>query len=369
MMKKILVMEDDAAIRSRIVDTLELDDDQYAVIVARNGREGVVLAKEEHPDLIISDIMMPELDGYGALQELRAYPPTALIPFVFLSAKSDRDHIREGMLSGADDYLSKPFSIDELLQMVRTQLAKREAQQRQARRELNDMRLRLANSLPHEFRTPLSSIIGFSELLRDYQHLEHQEIIMAAEQIRANAVRLQRLSENFLLYAQLEIFMNDNERLSEVRRASTVMAEDIIQRAIASKSAQYDRAGDVQVDCEPVTLDMPPHYVEKIIEELTDNALKFSPAGSIVSVQGRVHGKQYELIVQDAGRGMTAEQIANVGAYMQFDRGTFEQQGTGLGLILVKRLVELCGGEFAVTSGQGAGVTSWMLLPVVSHHL
>jgi signal transduction histidine kinase len=363
-MKKILVMEDDDAIRSRIVDVLELEGDNFHVLAVNNGRKGVETALQELPDLIISDLMMPELDGYGALEALKSNPATSFIPFIILSAKADRDHIREGMIAGADDYLSKPFSLDDLLTAVHAQLAKNERQKKHADRKINDLRLKLANTLPHEFRTPLSGILGFAELLRDYELLERGDIMTAVDQICVNAFRLQRLVENFLMYAQVELSASDEEQRAAFRSNVTALAEDAITRTAERKADEYKRSGDVQVSLEAVTLAMTPQHVVKIVEELVDNAVKFSKPACVVSVTGNREGNRYKLAVQDAGRGMATEQIAEIGAYMQFERQTYEQQGSGLGLALVKGLVDLYDGGFSVLSTIGEGTMVTLMLPI-----
>ncbi len=119
-MKKILLIEDNPDMRENTAEILELAD--YEVITAENGKEGVKLAKENNPDLIICDIMMPELDGYGVLNVLSKLPATNAIPFVFLSAKAERSDFRKGMDMGADDYLTKPFDDTELLNAVENRI-------------------------------------------------------------------------------------------------------------------------------------------------------------------------------------------------------------------------------------------------------
>jgi len=119
-MKKILVIEDNAHIRENTAEILSLAN--YSVITAENGKVGVDLANKEKPDLIMCDIMMPELDGYGVLHILSKKPETALIPFIFVSAKTERSDIRKGMELGADDYLVKPFSLAEFDARVRALL-------------------------------------------------------------------------------------------------------------------------------------------------------------------------------------------------------------------------------------------------------
>jgi len=127
-MKKILLIEDNEAMRENTAEMLELAN--YKVVTAANGKIGVEMAKSEMPDLIICDIMMPELDGYGVLYYLSKDPITASIPFIFLSAKAEQSEIRKGMNMGADDYLTKPFEELDLLAAIESRLKKSEAIQK-----------------------------------------------------------------------------------------------------------------------------------------------------------------------------------------------------------------------------------------------
>lgn len=121
-MKKILIIEDDTIMRENTAEILELA--QFEVITAPNGKVGATLAKEKTPDLIVCDIMMPELDGYGVLHILSKDPKTASIPFIFLTAKAEKSEMRKGMELGADDYLTKPFEDTELLSAIESRLKK-----------------------------------------------------------------------------------------------------------------------------------------------------------------------------------------------------------------------------------------------------
>ena len=119
-MTKILIIEDEPAMRANLADVLELEG--FQPVTAANGREGVAVARCERPDLILCDVLMPELDGHGVLAALRNEPQTARIPFVFLTAKGERGDGRAGMDLGADDYLIKPVPLDELLGAIRARL-------------------------------------------------------------------------------------------------------------------------------------------------------------------------------------------------------------------------------------------------------
>jgi len=123
-MRKILVIEDEPEMRRNITALLRYHD--YEPIEAENGRKGVELARRDKPDLILCDVMMPELDGYGVLQALQQDAGLALIPFVFLTAKGDKDNLRSGMNLGADDYLTKPVANADLVQAIEARLRRSE---------------------------------------------------------------------------------------------------------------------------------------------------------------------------------------------------------------------------------------------------
>ena len=130
-MKKILVIEDEPQMRKNM--QLILKREGFEVVTAADGSEGIVLAKRELPDLILCDVMMPEVDGYGVLGALRAELATETIPFIFLTAKGDKIEIRSGMNLGADDYLIKPVAIDDLLGALNARLARSAQHRRELR--------------------------------------------------------------------------------------------------------------------------------------------------------------------------------------------------------------------------------------------
>jgi len=129
-MKKILVIEDEPEMRRNMMTLLRFRE--YAPMEAENGRKGVELAKLDKPDLILCDVMMPELDGHGVLQTLQQDPELALIPFIFLTAKGEKDDLRNGMNLGADDYLTKPVANADLIRAIEARLRR---SQQQAQRE------------------------------------------------------------------------------------------------------------------------------------------------------------------------------------------------------------------------------------------
>src|SRR5215831_3841679 len=164
-MTKVLVIDDSADVSELIGETLKVNG--YNVFVAEDGLEGVHLAQQYLPDLILCDVNMPQLDGYATLTALRQNSSTATIPFIFLTGIADKMNIRQGMELGADDYLTKPFTIAELIATVKARLEKQAAIKRQAERKLEELRGNISLALPHELLTPLTGILGLSSLLME----------------------------------------------------------------------------------------------------------------------------------------------------------------------------------------------------------
>ncbi|MGY0036456.1 response regulator [Pedobacter sp. NJ-S-72] len=144
MNKKILIIEDHDAIRGNIVEILEMA--QYTVFEADNGKTGIEMALKHIPDIILCDIMMPELDGYGVLYMLNKYTETSSIPFIFLTAKAEHNDLRKGMEMGADDYLTKPFDDIELLNAIDVRLRKKAHLQLQNQNTADEFKLLVAKT-------------------------------------------------------------------------------------------------------------------------------------------------------------------------------------------------------------------------------
>ncbi len=362
-MAKILVIEDEESVRSNILRLLTFED--FEVVGAANGAIGLQLAKEQQPDLIICDVMMPELDGYGVLNALRQDDNTATIPFIFLTAKAAKEDLRQGMELGANDYLNKPFTRDELLKTVRTQLEKQEKYKNQSEEKLAKLRSSITLSLPHELRTPLNGILGFSEILMmDAESLSPAEVMEMAETINTSAQRLDYLIQNFLLYAELEILASDPEKLKTLKNNYTDFAATVITEVVQEKANILGRKADLFLDLKETPVNISETDIRKIVGELVDNAFKYSPAATPVRVANNVSGDYFILEITNQGRGMTAEQIKNTGAFMQFERKVYAQEGSGLGLIICKQLVELHGGELTIESVPNQKTTVRVSLPI-----
>ena len=149
-------------VRMGIVDLLA--EEGYEIYYAENGKGGISQAKTLLPDLIISDILMPDINGYTVFSELQKDIATCGIPFVFLSARAETNDIRYGMDLGVDDYLTKPYKADDLISAVRSRLSKR----KYIDKKFESIHANIAKSVPHELRTPLVAIVGLFQLILDY---------------------------------------------------------------------------------------------------------------------------------------------------------------------------------------------------------
>ena len=363
-MKKILVVEDAQSLRKDIVEMLGFEG--FEAIGAENGLVGVDRARQVLPDLIICDIMMPGLDGYGVLEELRKDTLTSTIPFIFLTARTDRVDVRQGMELGADDFLTKPFHAAELLATVRTRLKKQEDQDQKTKVEVSKVTNNIMIALPHELRTPLNIILGFSDLMMmDAPNMDSDRIADMARLINNGALRLLRVIENFLLYAQIEVVLTDRNQIDEYRKHYSIYPHLSIARNAKHQATPAGRVDDLQLELDEVdAVSLSEELLKKIIEELIDNACKFSNEHSAIVVKGKVEGDFYVVSVSNTGRAMTPEQIAKIGAYMQFERRIYEQQGTGLGLVISKRLIEMHGGSFNIESVPDESITVQIRMPI-----
>jgi len=355
-MKKVLAIDDSPEIRLIINETLNLFG--FQTLIADDGVTGIKMAQEHLPDLVICDINMPNLDGYGTLKAMREHEATATIPFIFLSGATDKITIRKGMELGADDYLTKPFSPKELMASVNARLEKQAELQRFSDRKLNELRGNLTLALPHELRTPLNGIMGLAHLMmEDYAHMPPEEVLESARFMHESALRLHRLIENFLVYSQIELMASESKTIEVSDSIKPVAAQELVPGLARKISARHRREGDLLLRIESASLLVPSENLAKIAEELIDNAFKFSDPGKPVLVATEVQDGKFLFTVADKGRGMTPDQISRIGPHIQFDRKTFEQQGAGLGLFIAKRITELLGGQIFIDSRPSQGTT------------
>ncbi len=369
-MMKILVIEDEAILRDEVVDWLTFEG--YDARGAEDGVVGVDYAIRMVPDLIICDITMPRLDGYGVLSEVHSNPATASVPFVFVTARASHEDVRRGMSLGADDYITKPFTLAELLQAVGTRLQKKAAQEQQHEREVNQLQMalmqeqeqrllktKLVAMFSHDFRNPLTSIRLSNGLLRDYaDRMDDKRRLSLFNRVDASISQLLQMLDDMLLVAQMETGHLDFT-------PEVLNAQQFFQHSVDEFQAIDGETHSIVFDSRFTGLmTADPRLLRQIAANLIANAIKYSPKGSEVRVTLDQQDGQCILTVQDQGIGIPeADQERLFGA---FQRGSNvgNVSGTGLGLAIVKQAVDLHGGTIHLESQAGVGTTAIVTIPI-----
>lgn len=355
---KILITEDEVLIAREVEITLQ--ELGYAVAgIAPDGQTALEKVAQTQPDLVLMDIVLPgDIDGIETADKIRAY---FQIPVVFLTAYADADTLQRAKITEPFGYILKPFQPQELNSAIQIALVRHRAE----RLKLDTLRNNISTSLPHEINTPLHNILGFTDvMLRHYELMSKADVLETMRCIQAAAVRLERVCQNFLFYAKLEVLASDRLNLAQLQQAETPAAQNVIENYGVKKAREFDRTVDLNLNLQALPVQIAEVYLSKIVEELLDNAFRFSKPSTAIQVKTYSSDQTFCLSISDQGRGMTQAQIAQTGAYMQFDRSTFEQQGLGLGLALVQRLVNLHGGHCLINSAIGAGTTVTVQLPM-----
>ena len=361
---RILVVEDDTHMREGIQDILETNG--YEVWAANDGSEGLKVLDTLVPDLILSDIAMPTMDGYDFYQAVRRNPQWALIPFIFLTARGERSDIRLGKKLGVDDYLTKPFDTEDLLTAVEARL-KRMAEVRAATEaEKEELRKAILDALPHELRTPLTYIQGYTNLLlQDTAFMQPEILQEALEAIRSGGDRIGKLVEDFVFL----ITLDTGEVSATIQAASEAVDLKFILRTLVSdyRQAADSRQVTLHLDLDPSLPHVKgyPMYLSNALGRILDNAIKFSKKeGGEVTIKAWSEGGEVYVAIQDKGIGLPAAEIPKIfERFYQVDRAHMEQQGVGLGLPIALGIIEAHEGRIVVESTVDVGSTFTVILP------
>jgi two-component system, sensor histidine kinase and response regulator len=352
---KILVVDDEHNLRETIIDLLTHNN--FDVKGAANGQEGLQILENWIPDLIVSDIMMPVMDGYSFQAKVIETEKLNKIPFIFLTAKNDPDEMEKCTLMGADHFIVKPFKIDDLVKIINVKIKR-------------FLKIKSGSTKPnfsdnqyfsHEVNTPLNGILGpIDILIKRKENLKENEINLFYDSIKTSGNRLHRTLKNSMLYDNLI-----NDKLDIVNDSSTEILNEFLK--VKNKITKIDKTAleRIQFDIDESDIKVHEEYLHFILFELLDNALKFSKIDKKIMVFGERHNSEfYELTIQDYGIGFSEIQLKEINAYQQFDRDKREQQGLGLGLFMSKTFIKKIKGVFTISSRKDVGTTITILLPL-----
>jgi signal transduction histidine kinase len=382
---RILLADDNADMRDYLRRLLS----QYWTVEAvSDGASALRAVRQRLPDLVLTDVMMPGLDGFQLLRALRSGPRTSTIPVLLLSARAGEEARVEGFDAGADDYLVKPFAAQELVARVNAHLKMAAARRRFAaeleteRRKLetalareqaaraeadaaNRAKDRFIAVLSHELRAPLTAIIGWSRALQNTK-LNEADRAHAISVIQRNAGRQAELVKDLLDISRIEAGKLELDRLPVDLMLITRDALDSVRGELEAKQLR------LTTDLDPSTGEVfgDPLRLQQVVVNLLTNAIKFTPEAGCIDVQLVRHGEMARLVVADTGDGIDPIVLPHI--FEPFQQGEQDvaarlHQGLGLGLAIVRELVALHGGTVRAESpGKGRGATFTVELPVVA---
>ncbi|MEG4486470.1 hybrid sensor histidine kinase/response regulator [Microcoleus sp. D2_18a_B4] len=370
-----ILVVDDEPDNFDVIETL-LSEQDYQLHYAASGQEAIASLDIFDPDLILLDVMMPGIDGIEICRQIKAMSKWQAVPIIMVTALNSKSDLAYCLTAGADDFISKPVNAIELRARVHSMLRiKQQYDNIQnlyhiqentisvLESTLNELRGNLASTLSHELNTPLNGILGTIGLLKD--DIENMDIAQIREILgwaHDSARRLETLAKKFLIYLGLELSASQQHKIESGQAQFSASA---IEAELKYQALKVNRSNDLLLTLEEAEIVLSERYLSTLLYELIDNALKFSLPETTIKVSSQVLGEMLHLSVHDSGQGMTEEQIAKIGAFMQFERKKYEQQGTGIGLKIVQKIVELAGGEFSITSIYKKETTVHLTLPIV----
>lgn len=371
----ILLVEDEIPLQAGITELLDISYFGYEVdvLVASNGLEGLEIMRTITPTLIISDIMMPKMDGYAFLQRVRENSQWVHIPFIFLTARGKKQDIRTGKRSGAELYLTKPFDTTKLVALVKTQLDRsyqlQEARQKHVQK-FKDSVLQLFN---HELRTPLTYVLAYYEMLSDslsvYEDGENVGAYLRG--IQTGCDRLAHLVDDLILV--MDIRTGVAAQVYEREGGAVADVGELVREVTTAVSAGKRVTVHDQIEADLPAIWGVREQLAIICEQLLDNAIKFTlpkhqDEEPQIWVRATAVDQYIHLQITDNGVGLPERvhrQIFDL--FFQYDRELYEQQGTGTGLAIVRGLVDIHGGRIELESQEGQGSTFHVFLPQAAY--
>ncbi len=357
----ILIVDDNKLNLEILNDFLE---DEFNIITATNGNDAIGIVKKETIDLILLDIMMPDIDGYEVCSILKDDPLFRRIPIIMVTAKSSLDDKVKGLDTGADDYIVKPYNFDELLARIHSHLRIYKLQEEIAKtrieNELNTLKLDFLSIVSHELLTPLQSILGFSELILTDKSVseKHQKYV---NEIRNGGIRLKELINNLLLYTQLSANLYDKE-IQDIDIAKQI---DDISIILSDKLSMKNMTLNTEVE-EGLILRINPDIFNEIMYKTIGNAIKFSKANTSITVSAYTENDSIIIKVSDFGIGVPDDVKDNIFKLFTQARDSYKTRpydGLGLGLALVTRLVQHIKGNITVENNNPQGSTFIITIP------
>jgi signal transduction histidine kinase len=356
---RILVV-DDVMQNLQVVGAM-LRKEGYDVLPASSGAQALERVRVRVPDLILLDLMMPDMDGLEVCRQLKSDPAVAQIPIIFLTASNEMEHLVQGFNVGAVDYVTKPFNGAELLARVRTHLELKWARQRL--REMNDEKNEFMGIAAHDLRSPLSAIKGYAEMVvEDAQALKHSDLENNGQRIREAATRMSEMVQNLLDSNRIE----RGEMKLQLQPGDLVPLVGSVVEAFRPRATAKQQSLFFENDSSVASRTMvDPAIFVQVAENLISNAIKYSPRGKSIHVRVTCNSGRVLCSVQDEGPGLSADDQKKLfGKFVRLSaKPTAGEHSTGLGLSIVKMMVEAMHGKVWCETELGKGAKFVVELP------
>lgn len=346
-----------------------LGNEKFNVVTASGGREAIELAHTESPDLILLDVMMPEITGYDVAQALRADPETSDIPIIFLTALNSSDDIIRGFKMGGNDFISKPFNKEVLIMRVKYQLslvaAKRIIlQQNEELQRTIAGRDKLYSVIAHDLRSPMSTVKMVLNMLTETVSADSvgEESYSMLTMVNTQAEEVFSLLDNLLKWTK-----------SQVGRLNVVSQKFQIDDIVISVIEVFRMVAEVKdirielAECPPLNVYADIDMFKTVLRNFLSNAIKFSNHGDKIIVSVVQEDRFARVSVRDFGCGISEEDQAKLfHTNTHFSKyGTNNEEGSGLGLLLCQDFAQKNGGSIRLESVLGEGSTFSFTIPLV----
>src|SRR6266516_1205751 len=355
---RILVV-DDITKNLQVVGTM-LRNAGYEVMPNTSGAQALERVRVQLPDLILLDLMKPEMDGLEVCHRLKADPLTQQIPVIFLTASNEKEYLVKGFEAVAVDYVTKPFNPHELLARVRTHIELQQARERL--REMNNDKTEFMGIVAHDLRSPLTAIYGFSEVIQQEPEMDYRELREFAGHNHDTAKRMAAMVQHLLDANRIERGeLNFNLAPTDLASLLSLLTESHRARAGAKRQTIH-----LETESAPVRALVDPNVMVQVMENLLSNAVKYSPPGKNIHVRLKKLPDTVRFEVQDEGPGLSAEDQKKLfGKFARLSaKPTGGENATGLGLSIVKRMVEAMNGKVWCESEPGHGAMFVVEFPV-----
>jgi signal transduction histidine kinase len=369
----VLFVEDNEDLRQNAALVLGLEG--YEVQVASDGKEALdILDSGLMPNLIVSDIMMPRMDGYEFFEAVRKKPHLKAIPFIFLTARGSKRDVSFGRQMGADDYLIKPFEPEDFLIAVQNKLQRAAEIREHATEGLIEARRLLVQMLSHELRTPLSYVTGGFALLAEELKEERtpassDDVRMSLYLIQSGAQRLKRLAEQMVLYSEIMsgYVKQQVEQISDILDLDSLVTDAIALTSDIAQERNAEFRRNVS-DNDGIFIYGVKHLLVIALGEIIRNAVQYSIENEVkIDLSIACENDCAVLTVTDRGQGISRQDQETIWDIMsQSNRDRNEQQGAGMGLPIAKGIIDAHHGEILLESTLGRGTGVVLKLPLAS---